>query len=170
MMIVDPASIVPGEFHTLQLVEQCALRSFQHEKGFNLLFADLDYGWKSESLTVDGRLSYRHSNVSGNYALAPAAFTGFIRPAYHYGERMKGGLDIAWSTGRKATDVDGNGIVIDTWRLPGWVDLGLFAEYRFTHRFGFWAKGGNLLNQVVQRNPLQAEAGMYFTGGIVLNF
>ena len=105
-------------------------------------------------------------------AFAPAAFTGYIRPAYNYGERMKGGLDIAWSTGRKATAtyLDDSGSVTKTYRVPGWVDLGLFAEYRFTHRFGFWAKGGNLLNQVVQRTPLHAEAGMYFTGGIVLNF
>ena len=85
---------------------------------------------------------------------------------------MKGGLDIAWSTGRKATAtyLDDSGSITRTYRVPGWVDLGLFAEYRFTHRFGFWAKGGNLLNQVVQKTPLHAEAGMYFTGGIVLNF
>ena len=167
---IDPTSADSGELHTPELVEQRILRSFQHEKGFNLLFADFDYGWKSESVTVDGRLSWRHSNVSGDGALAPATITGFIRPAYNYGERMKGGLDIAWSTGRKATFLDENGVVTDTWRLPGWVDLGLFAEYRFTHRFGFWAKGGNLLDQVVHKTPLQAEAGMYFTAGIVLNF
>ena len=140
------------------------------EKGFNLFFVDFDYGWKSESVTVDGRLSYRHSDISGNCAFAPAAFTGFIRPAYNYGERMKGGLDIEWSTARKATALpyeEGSGPV---YAIPGWVDLGVFAEYRFTHRFGFWAKGGNLLNQVVQRTPLVAEAGMYFTAGIVLNF
>ena len=167
---VDPASDDSGDLHTPVLVEHRILRSYQYEKGFNLLFADLDYGWKSESVTVDGRLSWRHSNVSGNGALAPATLTGFIRPAYNYGDRMKGGLDIAWSTGRKATYADENGIVTDTWRVPGWVDLGLFAEYRFTHRFGFWAKGGNLLNQVVHKTPLYAEAGMYFTAGIVLNF
>jgi hypothetical protein len=125
-------------------------------------------------VTVDGKLSYRYTNISETGAFAPAAFTGFIRPAYNYGERMKGGLDIAWSTGRKATatyaDYSNGRSITNAYRLPGWVDLGLFAEYRFTHRFGFWAKGGNLLNQVVQRTPLHAEAGMYFTGGIVLNF
>ena len=167
---VDPASVVPGELQTPTLAEQVIMRAFQYEKGFNLLFADLDYDWKSENVTVDGRLSWRHSNVSGNGALAPAAFTGFIRPAYNYGERMKGGLDIAWSTGRKATFGEENGAMTSAWRLPGWVDLGLFAEYRFTHNFGFWAKGGNLLDQVVHKTPLQAEAGMYFTAGIVLNF
>ena len=138
------------------------------ERSFNLLFAELDYGWKSESVTVDGNLAWRHTNVVN--AFAPAAFTGFIRPAYNWGERIKGGLDVSWSTSREASFTREDGSVSNTYRIPGWVDLGLFAEYRFTHRFGFWAKGGNLLNQVVQRTPLHAEAGMYFTAGIVLNF
>ena len=144
------------------------------EKSFNLLFAELDYGWKSESVTVDGSLAWHHAPGFGYGAFAPAAFTGFIRPAYNWGERFKGGLDVSWSTGRNAQfdhlDPADGGVLITTSRVPGWVDLGLFAEYRFTHRFGFWAKGGNLLNQAVQRTPLVAEAGMYFTGGIVLNF
>ena len=140
------------------------------EKAFNLLFAELDYGWKSESVTVDGRLAWRHTNIKGDGVFAPAAVTGFIRPAYNWGERVKAGLDVAWSTRRKATFTNDAGDVVDNYVVPGWVDLGLFAEYRFTHRFGFWAKGGNLLNQAVQRTPLVAEAGMYFTAGILLNF
>ena len=162
----------PSDTYTVGLTEILVLRPALWEKGFNLLFVDFDYGWKSESVTVDGKLSYRHTNIADSGAFAPAAFTGCIRPAYNYGERMKGGLDIAWSTGRKATAtyLDDSGSITRTYRVPGWVDLGLFAEYRFTHRFGFWAKGGNLLNQVVQKTPLHAEAGMYLTGGIVLNF
>ena len=140
------------------------------EKAFNLWFAELDYGWKSESVTVDGRVAWRHANIRGDGAFAPAAVTGFIRPAYNWGDRVKGGLDVSWSTGRKATFTNSAGDVIDNFSIPGWVDLGLFAEYRFTHRLGFWAKGGNLLNQAVQRMPLIAEAGMYFTAGILLNF
>ena len=161
-----------GTLQPAETVERQVLRPSLVEKGFNLLFVDLDYGWKSESVTVDGKLSYRHTNISDSGAFAPAAFTGYIRPAYNYGERMKGGLDVAWSTGRKAsfTTKSETGEVTNVYRVPGWVDLGVFAEYRFTHRFGFWAKGGNLLNQVVQRTPLHAEAGMYFTAGIVLNF
>ena len=169
--------LVPGSdsgttLQPAETAERRILRPSLVEKGFNLLFVDLDYGWKSESVTVDGKLSYLHTNISDSGAFAPAAFTGFIRPAYNYGERMKGGLDIAWSTGRKAsfTIPSETGEVTNVYRVPGWVDLGVFAEYRFTHRFGFWAKGGNLLDQVVQRTPLHAEAGMYFTAGIVLNF
>ena len=152
--------------------DKTVLRPAFYEKAFNLFFVDLDYGWKSENVTVDGKLSYRHANIAEDAAFAPAAFTGFIRPAYNYGQRMKGGLDIAWSTARKATAtyaID-TGALTKIYRVPGWVDLGVFAEYRFTHRLGFWAKGGNLLNQVVQKTPVHAEAGAYFTAGIVLNF
>ena len=140
------------------------------EKSFNLLFAELDYGWKSESVTVDGNLAWHYANIVDDGAFTPAAFTGFIRPAYNWGERFKGGVDVSWSTSRSARFAGNDGVIINSYRVPGWVDLGLFAEYRFTHRFGFWAKGGNLLNQAVQRTPLVAEAGMYFTAGIVLNF
>ena len=170
--VANPAGSDSSTLQPAELTEILVLRPALWEKGFNLLFVDFDYGWKSESVTVDGKLSYRHTNIADSGAFAPAAFTGYIRPAYNYGERMKGGLDIAWSTGRKATAtyLDDGGSITRTYRVPGWVDLGLFAEYRFTHRFGFWAKGGNLLNQVVQKTPLHAEAGMYFTGGIVLNF
>ena len=138
-----------------------------YEDTFNLLFAQLDYGWKSESVTVDGRFAWQKANVEADYAFVPAAFTGFIRPAYNWGGRLKAGVDAEWSTSR-TTRCSYNGNYV--YRIPGWVDLGLFAEYRFTHRFGFWAKGGNLLNQAVQRTPLVAEAGMYFTAGILLNF
>jgi hypothetical protein len=126
----------------------------------------LDYGWKSESVSVDGRISWKRTNVKGDFVLAPAAWTGFIRPAYDWGGRLKAGLDC-----RMVHLPYG----LCRWKTPlphprDWVDLGLFAEYRFTHRFGFWAKGGNLLNQAIQRTPLVAEAGMYFTAGILLNF
>ena len=150
--------------------EVLPLMPAQYEKSFNLLFADLDYGWKSESVTVDGRFSYRRTNIRGDGAFAPAAFTGYIRPAYNWGERIKAGLDASWSTSRRATILGESDAITSTCEIPGWVDLGLFAEYRFMHNLGFWAKGGNLLNQVVQRTPLVAEAGMYFTAGIVLNF
>ena len=131
---------------------------------FNMAFAELDFGWKSESVTVDGKMAYRWTDVSGDSLFAPAAFTGTIRPAWHWGDRFSAGLDAAWSTRRRTTYGGMN------FNVPGWVDLGAFAEFDFTRHFGFWVKGGNLLNQAVQRMPLHAEAGMYFTAGILLNF
>ena len=134
------------------------------DKGYNMLFAKLDAGWKSEWLTVDGNLTYRWTNLQGDALFAPAAFTGYVRPAYNWGDRFKVGLDLALSTARKTTY---HGTEL---KVPGWVDLGAFAEYRFSHHLGFWARGGNLLGQAIQRIPLHAEAGVYFTAGILLNF
>ena len=152
-------------------------RPAQYEESYNLLFAELDYGWKSDYVTVDGRLAYRWTNIKGNSdlggAFAPAAFTGFIRPAFNWGGRFQAGIDAEWSTSRKITNILTTSSVEPlelVYKVPGWVDLGLFAEYRFSHNLGFWAKGGNLLNQAIQRIPEHAEAGMYFTAGILLNF
>ena len=134
------------------------------QAAFNLLFAELDYGWKSESVTVDGKMAYRWTDVAEDNLFTPAAFTGWIRPAWHWGDRFTAGLDAAWST-RRTANYNHTAYVV-----PGWVDLGLFAEFNFTRHFGFWVKGGNLLNQTVQTMPLHSEAGMYVTGGILLNF
>ena len=133
------------------------------EKSYHLVFAQLDYGWKNEFLTVDGLLSYRWTAV-GEDVFAPAAFTGYCRPSYNWGERFKAGLDLEWSTSRTAHQAG-----VD-YRVPGWLDLGLHAEYRFTHHFGFWVKAGNLLNQAIQRTPVHAEAGIFGAAGILLNF
>ena len=134
------------------------------DAAFNLVFAELDYGWKSESVTVDGKIAYRWTNVSQEDVFAPAAFTGWIRPAWHWGDRFTAGLDAGWSTRRHAMHMN---TPLD---VPGWVDLGLFADFQFTRHFGFWLKAGNLLDQAIQRTPLHAEAGMYLTGGLCLTF
>ena len=146
------------------LIDGGKYRPTLFHSAFNLVFAELEYGWKSDHITVDGKMAYRYTDVQADGVFAPAAFTGTIRPAWNWGDRFKAGLDAAWSTHRTSSYRD------VPFAVPGWLDLGLFAEYRFTRHFGFWAKGGNLLGQAVQRMPLHAEAGMYFTAGILLNF
>ncbi len=136
-----------------------------YESDYNLLFVELDYGWKSDHVTVDGKMSYRWTDLSAESVFTPASFVGWIRPAWHWGDRFTAGLDVAWSTRRRSSYRSMSLLVV-----PGWVDLGLNAEYRFTRHFGFWVKGGNLLGQAIQRIPVHAQAGMYFTAGILLNF
>ena len=53
--------------------------------------------------------------------------------------------------------------------IPGYADLGVYAEYVTSRSLSFWLRGGNLLNMTIQRNPLYAEKGPYFTAGICLN-
>ena len=53
--------------------------------------------------------------------------------------------------------------------IPGYADLGISLEYRFSRSFSVWIHGGNLLDMAVQTVPLHAESGINFTGGICLN-
>ena len=53
--------------------------------------------------------------------------------------------------------------------VPGYVDLGAYAEYATAWGLSFWLSAGNLLNQTIQRTPFYAEKGVFFTAGICLN-
>ena len=53
--------------------------------------------------------------------------------------------------------------------IPGYADLGVYAEYVTARNLSLWMRAGNLLNQTVQRTPLYAEKGVNFTLGICMN-
>ena len=80
------------------------------------------------------------------------------------------GLLAEWATAR-----DGHGFYESYLQsfdchAPGWLDLGVSAEFKATSRFSLWVEGRNLLNQTVMRNFMIAEKGPYVTAGICLNF
>ena len=136
-----------------------------------LAYADLKFLFDSQSVDVDGILSFKHAASVENNAFAPAMLTGDVRAAYDWKGRIKAGLTGNFSTSREAVyTVQGTGgsSVTQIVRLPGYVDLGLFGEYTFNRRWAVWAKAGNLLNQTIQRVPFYAEDGAYFTAGICL--
>ena len=54
--------------------------------------------------------------------------------------------------------------------VPGYQDLGFYAEYSLGRKMAVWAKAGNLLNQTIQRTPFYAEAGIYGSVGVKLVF
>ena len=131
---------------------------------YDLLYAELLYGWKSNHIEVDGRLDYGWSDCDTRLVFAPAAFTGHIRAAYNWGARLKAGFDLSGSSSRTAPA----GTVDYT--LPGYVDLGLFGEFGLNDTLSVWGKVGNLLNQTIQRTPYHAEQGLYLTAGLCLHF
>ena len=53
--------------------------------------------------------------------------------------------------------------------IPWYADLGVNFEYAINRSVSLWARGGNLLNMTIQRNPLYAEKGINLTVGICLN-
>ena len=142
-------------------------------------YAAFDWMFMTPRLRLDGTVSYDRAwgdvfeeayvDVA---VLKPAALTGDVSVEYNWNRRLFFGADCSFATARR-----GGFGVLETpdlvkgsfLELPGYADLGVYAEYVTARRVSFWLRAGNLLNMTVQRNPLYAEKGVNFTFGICLN-
>lgn len=120
--------------------------------------------WNSENLDVMAFANYEYT-VKPNLEtelqqnlFVPAPFRGNVHIFYKWGGRIKVGPTVEARSKMKGK----NG------GIPGYVDLGLYAEYSLGRKLGFWIQGGNLLNQTIQRIPFYAEGGIYGTAGVKL--
>ena len=140
-------------------------------------FAGLDWCLDVESFRFDGSVVY--TNAWGDAfehqpVVRPAALTGNIAGEYNWKRRIFVGADCEFMTARQSKPLQyiaGAGVPYtnDVMTIPGYADLGVYAEYVTSRGLSFWMRGGNLLNMTIQRNPLYAEKGPYFTVGICLN-
>ena len=135
-------------------------------------FAAASWSWKTESFRFDGDVEYAYvwgiRNADGLFA--PSPLTGKVAFEYNWSRRVYAGVDCMFATGRKGSILDlTSGDAVHEALIPGYADLGLYLEVSASHMLSFWARGGNLLNMTIQRNPLYAERGAYFTLGICLN-
>lgn len=140
--------------------------------GYQKAFAAISLDWKSEALLLDTELQYDYSfGFSDSDGLfAPAAFTGQAIVEYNWSRRIYAGVDCIFATARKGSVLDvRQSVKAYDAEIPGYADLGLYFEYAFSNSFSLWARGGNLLDMTIQRNPLYAEKGVNFTVGICLN-
>ena len=135
------------------------------DKALNVFYVQLDAGWKSERLDAGAQVYYGYTSVpelnteAEKHLFAPAPFTAKGHVMYNWGGRIRAGVDVdARSALRSRTAT-----------VPGYADLGLYADLQMTHSLGFWLRVGNILNQTVQRVPFHAERGVYFTLGASLN-
>ena len=125
-------------------------------------YAAVDWDLNFQDVRFDGTFSYSYYwGISTPAMFAPAAFTGDVEAVYNWRKRIYAGVDCDFAAAR----ANGEGVVI-----PGYADLGIYAEYVMNNGISFWLRGGNLLNMEIQRVPLFAEKGVNFTGGICLNF
>lgn len=125
-------------------------------------YASLGLRWKSEDVMFDLSTTYDgiqgDAFVDGPYLLKPAALTGSASFEYNWNRRIYAGVDCMFSSARKGS----------IYTASGYADLGLSAEYALNRSLSFWLRAGNLLGMKVQRSPLYAEKGVYFTLGICL--
>lgn len=137
---------------------------------YRKLFAQADFCWKTDRIRTDGVLVYNYvfgfDNAAGLFA--PAAFTGDVSFEYNWSRRIFAGIDCAFATARTGSVNYLSGAGLHEAVIPGYADLGLSLEVAVSRWLSVWARGGNLLNMTVQRNPLYAERGISVTAGICI--
>ena len=124
-------------------------------------YVALDAGYKNEKLDIGAHLYYGYTpipDLQGQTLFAPAPFKASGHAFYSWGGRIKAGVV-----------AEGRSALPGPQTVPGYVDLGVQANLQMTRILGFWLKGGNLLNQTIQRVPFYAEKGIYFTLGATLS-
>ena len=136
-------------------------------------FAAASWLMNTDRIRFDGQVSYNYAwGLKNNTGLfMPAALTGDVSFEYNWSKRIFAGIDCDFSTGRYGgvwIKIPG-GPGVENAVIPGYVDLGVNFEYALSRSLSIWARGGNLLNMTIQRNPLYAEKGLSATVGICLN-
>lgn len=136
---------------------------------FRNAFARLGWRLDAECVCFDGMLSYNHVwdlPYQGGF-FAPSELEGDVSFVYNWRKRIFVGVDCTFALSRDAmlafSPVESVAVTI-----PGYADLGVYAEYAALRRLSFWIRGGNLLNDTICRNVFYAEKGLHFTAGICL--
>lgn len=140
------------------------LRPMLSFRDCNYAYADLNLVWKSPRLDIDGGAHFRKSNMNGaSDVFDMPVITGDIRAQYNWNRRIFAGVRMNASGSRKSV------VANVPLSLGGYVDLGVFGEYRINRRWSVWIDGGNLLNHAIQLAPMHVEAGIHATAGVCLS-
>ena len=132
-------------------------------------YASAEWLFKGERFTADGNVTYTHAWGDvfefGSEAycpvLKPAVLTGDVSFEYNFNRRIFAGVNCEFASARA--------VASGRYTVPAYADLGLTAEYVTSRNLSFWVKGGNLLGMIIEKSPLHAVDGPYFTLGICLN-
>ena len=130
--------------------------------------------WRSQDLTVGGRLRYASYKDSYEKTVVTEmpAWTGdaFIR--YNFRERLIAQLSCTYRSGTSGSMIAATDYYVapPTYSVPSIVDMDLNVDYLINKHISVFGKVGNLLNHRNQYMPLYLEPGRNFGGGICLNF
>ena len=149
-----------GAVIPLQPVQPGYSLQYGYAQQYHLFYVDVAAGWKSDKLDIDARLAYKHTTIKDYRIVPPEALRASLKAVYTWGGRISAGCTLEGVSQRKVRMSDDL-----TYRVPGYVDLGLLADIQMTERLGFWLKSGNLLGQPVGHVPFHAEKGLWFTVG-----
>lgn len=137
------------------------LRSFSFVDA-DFVRASLDMKWISERIDAEAGIDWRHiTRYAAADAFAPSELSGDFSFRYNWLRRIYAGISVAGATSRRTLNTS-------LAEVPGYVDLGLDFEYRFSSRLGVWMNAGNLLGMKIERHPGYVVDGQYITLGVLL--
>ena len=129
----------------------------------HVTYVQATLGWNSPSWDIQAYANYSNTPMPKleteveKHVFAPAVFNASGHIFYKWADRIKVGVT-----------VEARSKLRNRMPIPGYQDLGLYAEYTFGRKMAVWVKAGNLLNQTIQRIPFHAEAGIYGSAGVKL--
>ncbi len=142
-------------------------------------YAKASGAWTSEAFDVKANFMFRNSDaLDDTPMLLPSRFTGGFSATWNWRQRIYLGATMDAASYRRMVNVpDWN---LPLWsefnpydtpaaQIPGYIDLGVNAEYRASSKMSVWAKGGNLLGNAIQREAMFARRGAFFTLGLSVN-
>ncbi len=138
-------------------------------RDYSLIYADLRMAVDAKPVLIDAELNYRGTSFADDklQTFAPAPLSGYLRARYNWNDRIVAGVYGQFATERESWGTAPEklvGVVI-----PGFLNLGIEAEYALTKKFSLWFRADNLLNRTIQLHPGIAENGISITGGLILN-
>ena len=139
----------------------------------NLIYANILLGWKSNRVKVDADFRYRGVSFpdkdADNLGFTLPKYGGELRATYDISSRLYAGVAVEASSWREGKCASAISEELAKVRVPGYVDLGVNCGYKFNRKVELWLESGNLLCQVIQRNPFYAEKGLWVTAGVSLS-
>ena len=149
-------------------------------------YVNMKFQWDSRDFTLDSDFrinsnSFKDSEIANHHIyLNQSLFSGHIDGTYNWKKRIFAGVSAEFATVRKGETTlvsmqESGGELTPVAhttmnvRVPGWLNLGLHAEYAFNNKLSFWLRGENLLNMKIQRYGMYMDGGVGFTAGICLN-
>ncbi len=136
--------------------------------GYTLLHFDARMSLQTERYEAEWDLTLQNSSFTPSVtAVALPELQASASFTYNWNKRIYGGLSAAYMGRRTQTEVlpgvagSGSDIVI-----PGYLDLGLNAQFRYNRSLAFRLRSGNLLGQPVYQQLLLSPRGPWFTVGL----
>ena len=154
---------VPGSHSTGEIISLKMMPTMVYVSPLHTTYVQATLGWNSPSWDIQAYANYSNTPIPKleteveKHVFAPAVFNASGHIFYKWADRIKVGVT-----------VEARSKLRNRMPIPGYQDLGLYAEYTFGRKMAVWVKAGNLLNQTIQWIPFHAEAGIYGSAGVKL--